>query len=134
MPLLDPKHRLYAPLTSPCPSLRKLTPIIRSEFPGLKGVYGAVTVEGEALEVYRVKTVGNRTVGYVEAKDGKEFQVVMRDERTAVKDSYRLGIFVDGMECVSSFEPSPSVRRVLILLHRVDGRLVRQLADDLLVR
>ncbi|GAA5971508.1 hypothetical protein JCM11641_000618 [Rhodosporidiobolus odoratus] len=41
-----------------------------ASFPGLEGLYGWVTVDGQPAEVYGVEEKGGTTVAYIEAKDG----------------------------------------------------------------
>ncbi|GAA5871627.1 hypothetical protein JCM8547_007101 [Rhodosporidiobolus lusitaniae] len=61
MPLSDSKHRLA--------------------FPKVKDLYGYVTVDGEPLEVYGVEENDRKAVAYIEAKEGKQFEVLVVDLR-----------------------------------------------------
>jgi hypothetical protein len=83
---------------SPSHSRRDLTLSSRRSFPGLEDVYGYVTVEEEPLEVYGIKQEGSKTIAYIEAKEGKQFEVVFVERRSKqqVKDLFSLRIFVDG--------------------------------------
>ncbi|GAA6036965.1 hypothetical protein JCM8097_005482 [Rhodosporidiobolus ruineniae] len=53
----------------------------RVSFPRLNDVYAFVQVEGEPLEVYGLEEKDGKAVAYVEAQEGKEFEVVLVDLR-----------------------------------------------------
>ncbi|BGP14095.1 hypothetical protein JCM10213_002390 [Rhodosporidiobolus nylandii] len=70
----------------------------RLSFPGVDGLFGWVTVDEQPLRVYGAQEAGKKGAGYVEAKDGAEFKVVLADLRSPeqVTDSYSIRLNVDG--------------------------------------
>ncbi|BGP14092.1 hypothetical protein JCM10213v2_002032 [Rhodosporidiobolus nylandii] len=77
-------------------------------FPHLPHVFAWVEVDGYALQVHAVGQKGSKTVGYVEATDGKRFTVCYCDERRAgerPEASFAVRVEVDG--------------------NRVDGRIMK---------
>ncbi|BGP38178.1 hypothetical protein JCM10449v2_002107 [Rhodotorula kratochvilovae] len=76
MPLPDAQHRL--------------------SFPGLDGLYAWIEVEGAPLQVYGVEQDGKKTVAYVEAKDGKQFEVHYLDLRTSCQSAHVARLYFDG--------------------------------------
>jgi hypothetical protein len=89
-------------LLSPSHSRRELTSSSHRSFPGLDGLYGYVTVEGEPLEVYGVNEEGGKTVAYIEAKQGKRFEIAWVDQRSRqqVQHPFSMDSFVDGIKYV----------------------------------
>ncbi|GAA6026765.1 hypothetical protein JCM8097_005846 [Rhodosporidiobolus ruineniae] len=70
----------------------------RLEFPGLSGVYGYVTVDGQPLEVYGVEKKDGKVVAYIEAKEGKRFKPTLADVRSRARASadYVVDVVLDG--------------------------------------
>jgi hypothetical protein len=87
---------------SPSSPRRELTTSSRRAFPGLDDLYGYVTVEGEPLEVYGVKEEGGETVAYIEAKEGKRFEIAWVDQRSRqqVQHPFSMNSFVYGTKYV----------------------------------
>ncbi|GAA6036998.1 hypothetical protein JCM8097_005500 [Rhodosporidiobolus ruineniae] len=72
----------------------------RLEFPGVPGLYGYVTVDGAPLEVYGVEHKDGKTVAYIEAQEGKEFEAGFVDRRllsAIVEDGYVVDYYADGL-------------------------------------
>ncbi|GAA5913165.1 hypothetical protein JCM6882_005805 [Rhodosporidiobolus microsporus] len=67
----------------------------RLSFPGVEGLYGWVTVDGQPLEVYGATGKDNKASGFIEAQDGKEFRVSVCDQRWAkeVQDAYGVRLY-----------------------------------------
>ncbi|GAA5913202.1 hypothetical protein JCM6882_005817 [Rhodosporidiobolus microsporus] len=77
----------------------------RLSFPGLEGLYGWVTVDGQPLEVYGTRIEGSRAIGYIEAQDDKEFKVHFHDEHSAEREDgeYATRLYVDGAYATGHF-------------------------------
>lgn len=101
MHLPDPKHRLCVPPSLSTPFRADLVFVVRSQFPGLPGVFGWICIEGEPLEVYDATEDESRTVAYVESKDDVKFSVHFLDTRKkAPEDPFVVLIDVDGAKRV----------------------------------
>ncbi|BGP14102.1 hypothetical protein JCM10213_002399 [Rhodosporidiobolus nylandii] len=96
--LPDPKHRL--------------------SFPGLDGLYGWVTVDGQPLEVYGVEEQEGKTVAYIEAQEGKQFQVCVHDARKASDFAYSMHLSVDGKTLRRTLVPHDSPLFALAATHK----------------
>ncbi|BGP38175.1 hypothetical protein JCM10450v2_002112 [Rhodotorula kratochvilovae] len=71
-----------------------------SSFPGFNSLYAWIEVEGAPLQVYGIKEDGKKVVAYVEAKDGKQFEVHYLDLRSTCPTSHVVRLYVDG-SCVN---------------------------------
>ncbi|GAA5983126.1 hypothetical protein JCM5350_007886 [Sporobolomyces pararoseus] len=60
-------------------------------------VFGWIEVDGEPLEVYGVTEKENKTIGYIEAKEGQQFVVRVADLRRVQPEAdFTMQVFLDG--------------------------------------
>ncbi|GAA5829666.1 hypothetical protein JCM11251_000242 [Rhodosporidiobolus azoricus] len=93
----------------------------RLAFPGIEGLYGYVSVDDEALEVHGVEVVDDKMIAYIEAKEGRQFEVRFNDQRRSGED-YAVRFFVDGSKVKGSvtekassfFRSAPDAERRVI--------------------
>ena len=65
-------------------------------------MFGWIEVDGEPLEVYGATEAENKTIGYVEAKEGQHFVVRVAELRRVQPEAdFTMQVFLDGTKSVS---------------------------------
>ncbi|GAA5999360.1 uncharacterized protein JCM10292_001232 [Rhodotorula paludigena] len=85
----------------------------RLSFPGIEDVHAWVTVDGKPLEVHGSSVQSGKAVGYIEATDGAQFEVLAADLRTSVAAPHVRDLYLDGQWYVSTDATWTTIRPFL---------------------